>query len=351
MTKHRVLALLCALACAVAPLPALPCALVLPPGARAHLADESALIIWDAAGGTQHFIRRAAFETAAKDFGFLVPTLGVPELAEAGDVAFDYLAMITAPKIIVLPRDSGPGREIKAAAAAPPVTVVATAQVAGYDAVVLEATDAAALDRWLKDHGYVSGPALVEWFRPYVAQGWKITAFKIARDPKGGERVSASAVRMSFRTDKPFFPYREPSGGAKGDRLLRIFVLGEARFGGAIGERGAWPGETVWSDRLSEGVRETLLKFVKLPEDAAPGALWLTEFEDRSSPRPAGGDVFFAPAGDQSPVKRPDVMAPDPSFWGPPAIVVGVLLAVLALVAWLFWRGVRWLEARFGRRA
>jgi hypothetical protein len=42
-----------------------------PPGAAVHLDEESAIAIWDAASKTQHFIRRAAFRTQAKDFGGL----------------------------------------------------------------------------------------------------------------------------------------------------------------------------------------------------------------------------------------------------------------------------------------
>ena len=44
------------------------CALVPPVGESVHIAEESALIIWDASTKTQHFIRRALFDTKAKDF-------------------------------------------------------------------------------------------------------------------------------------------------------------------------------------------------------------------------------------------------------------------------------------------
>src|SRR5437016_3719837 len=61
------------------------CAPAPPPGVRVEIADESAIIVWDAAAKTQHFIRRASFATAAHDFGFLVPTPAQPTLAEASD--------------------------------------------------------------------------------------------------------------------------------------------------------------------------------------------------------------------------------------------------------------------------
>jgi hypothetical protein len=64
------------------------CAAAPPFGATVRIADESAIIIWDASSKTEHFIRRATFSSSAHDFGFLVPTPTKPELAEAEDDAF-----------------------------------------------------------------------------------------------------------------------------------------------------------------------------------------------------------------------------------------------------------------------
>src|SRR5205085_9923859 len=118
--------------------------------------DESAIIVWDAAAKTQHFIRRASFATAAHDFGFLVPTPAQPTLAEASDDAFARLGQITAPRVIRETRyDPVPGISCAAAprSAAPPagsVQVLEQRRVAGYDAAVLAADDPAALNRWLR---------------------------------------------------------------------------------------------------------------------------------------------------------------------------------------------------------
>ena len=50
---------------------------------------------------------------------------------------------------------------------------------------------------------------------------------------------------MSFKTEKPFYPYREPEAQkdkkpANGDstRLLRVFVIARERFGGTLGTEG-----------------------------------------------------------------------------------------------------------------
>jgi hypothetical protein len=39
-------------------------------------ADQTVIIVWDAASKTQHFIRRASLASAAADFGFLVLSAG-----------------------------------------------------------------------------------------------------------------------------------------------------------------------------------------------------------------------------------------------------------------------------------
>jgi hypothetical protein len=49
-----------------------------------RIAEEEAVIVWDPATKTEHFIRRAAFHSTARQFGFLVPT--TPRLTEVSDV-------------------------------------------------------------------------------------------------------------------------------------------------------------------------------------------------------------------------------------------------------------------------
>jgi hypothetical protein len=299
------------------------CAPAPPRNKKVEIADESAIIIWDAKNKTQHFIRRAAFQSDAPDFGFLVPTPSQPTLYESNNKAFEELARITAPRIVQKTRPSG-GMSCgcgsvgeKANAPKAEVRVLEEKRVAGYDAVVLEADAPDALSQWLKDHGYDFSPALTDWAAPYVKAGWKITAFKVAKKLPDEPDVAASAVRMSFQTEKPFFPYREPTAppqAAKGTasekegtprRLLRVFFLSDSRVKGVLGEDGkAWPGKVSWANKVSGGDREKVLEELKLPGETPPAAWWLTEFEDHSSPRPGTADVYFSKDDDQSTVER-----------------------------------------------
>lgn len=278
-------------------------------GDRVAVVEESAVIIWEPAAKTQHFIRRATFRgQEGRDFGFLVPTPAVPKLAAVGDGIFEVLEARTRPETKYVTRKepewttlvtmcfAGTARDT-ATGAVTSVQVVATEKVAGYDAAVLNASDARELQRWLADNGYAASPDLVEWLDAYVRQRWIITAFKI--DPTHRDDVTTSAVKMSFTTERPFFPYREPASQREigESRSLRIWFVGPERVSGTIGESGTWPAVLRRSQAIEDAFRGDLE--VRASVDL-PRAARLTAFEDSSSPRPGIDDLFFARAADQA---------------------------------------------------
>jgi len=301
------------------PSPVEACAAAPPRNVVVEVASESAIIVWDSAAKTQHFIRRAAFQATAagdakvEDFGFLVPTPSEPVLEEVADAAFDELAKVTAPKTETRKRPSGGGCGIGCGAAKSPdsagkVEVLQEKHVAGYDAKVLKATDTQALEAWLKQHQYESRPALMRWLKPYVDKGWIITAFKIARDKdtSTGLAVGSTAVRMSFKTDTPFFPYSEPDDmkDAKTNRLLRVFFLGDQKMIGVRGDAD-WSAKIAWAGKLPAENAKVLAPLLKIPGYQPGENTWVTEFEDTSSPRPGDLDVTFKANPNQDPVERP----------------------------------------------
>jgi hypothetical protein len=198
--------------------------------------------------------------------------------------------------------------------------------VAGFHAVVLQAESADDLVNWLKEHGYAYSPEVAAWAKPYVGAGWKITALKVAKDKDSQQNktVAASALRMTFKTDRPVFPYREPdpknSLGALDakHRFLRIYFVADARYQGEFGKDIAWSGKVAWANRLAPEDRKKLLEMLKLPEGTGPAKQWfLTEFEHDWPYAIAPADLYFGRAADQSTVKRPPIIqyvaAPVPS--------------------------------------
>lgn len=296
------------------------CAPAPPRGMWARIEDENALIVWQPEMQTEHFIRRATFNSTANDFGFLVPTPSQPELGEVDSISlFKLLSEITAPKherrIRRVPSWEAP--LLGAAPTASPVRVVAEQTVAGMDAVVLQADNPDDLGKWLADHDYQFRPELRDWLEKYTTAKWYITAFKISAATKESESkersLSSKAVRMTFQTDRPFYPYREPvdmrdERAQNHDRFLRLFVLAQTQMEGGLGvERASWPGKTVWSNPLDAAQSNSLEELLKLPTalDSGAGKLWLTEIEDHSSPRQGADEICFAPAETPSRLERP----------------------------------------------
>ena len=291
---------LLALAFLLVPRVADACAPAPPRGAEVMIAAEEAIILYDAATKTEHFIRRAQFDTTAKDFGFLVPTPSIPALAEADGRVFDRLRDATKeerkheteldPEFSCL--SALMLRKGAMSQAPPEVRVVSIQNVAGYEAAVLQANDAEALRVWLDKHGYDARPELTAWMTPYIANKWTITAFKIV-----GE--TSSSVRMTFTSDAPVFPYREPTDQAKQSypqRVLRVFLVTSEKMKGIIGRDRPWPATLRYA------------KKVALPNEAVPANGWLQDFADSSTPRPGTDDLFFARDPDAAEITPPPLV-------------------------------------------
>ena len=290
-----------------APLPGVACCVVDVVDRPVRIAGQEVLILWDSATGTEHFIRRANFQSGqtAKSFGFLVPTPTKPDLAESPDAVFDNLAGLLAPEEItrydihwsllaaLLPSRSTRHAD-EVAGTVPAVRVVSRAHVACYDAVVLEADDPAALTGWLAEHGFDSRPELADWARPYVEAHWMVTAFTYNPDPVADRsgNVATAAVRMTFTTEDPVFPYRVPSDNRNGGSLLRLYYVGDERATAQLGPS-EWTAPTTFARRLGKPLNRALSG--ALPNAGTlRGAHWLTVFEDATWP--AGkDDLYFGP--------------------------------------------------------
>lgn len=329
------------------------CCAVGPRGAQVVNADQTVIILWDAARQTQHFIRQATFQGDADNFGFLVPSPSQPELAESGSEAFSFLSKVTEPEIERPTRfepiftccagciggTSSVERKSKAEGKAE-VRVLDRKNVAGMDAAVLEADSATALVTWLRDNGYAFSDAVKAWAAPYVKAGWKITALKVIKDQaqKTSQSAAANTLRLRFKTDRPLFPYREPDSKSAADalnvhrRLLRIYFLAEARYEGELTKEDAWTGKAVWSNPLQADQGETLVKLLKLPASIGPTSWWLTEFEDPWPYRVAPADVYFAPSALQDRLKRPPIIVPNVYHVPAEPIILLIVLGVPGLV-------------------
>jgi hypothetical protein len=305
-------------------------------GEVVRIANEEALIAWDSKKKVETFVRRASFRSSGDAFGFLVPTPSKPELGEIDSRIFVELAQQLVPKVIYEEGDTSwgvgcsammfLGRAAKsdaapATAAAPAVRVLDEKRVAGFDAVVLAADDPAALSAWLEEKGFAEGPSLTEWLTPYVSANWILTAFKVADPGAGPEGVEAArsfgtgAVQMTFATERPFYPYREPRDQREtlqashqklvvDNRLLRVYFASDEKYEGTLGDGKPFPGATKLAD------------WVEVPPTAQKllgEKTFLTVFDDTSNPRPGTDDVFFSVAKNPVPVTIPPTIVRTPN--------------------------------------
>jgi hypothetical protein len=296
-------------------------------GQKVNVSREDALIVWDEPHHLEHFVRNAVFETTAKSFGFLVPTPTRPQLAEARDTAFETLRWMTRPWTVhqtewapfpigctMLPfmMMARSKEDAVMTSAAQAVTVVEQKRVAGLDAAVLSATDSEALAAWLRDHGFEMRDSLQRWLATYVARKWMITAFRYTRPeiasngPVAVDHLSASAVRLSFQTDAPVYPYLEPDDtAAVPGRELHLFVASGHRMEGTLADDGdkPWAASTFFAAPVDGA--EMLAS--ALPGVDLPARLWVDERTDFASKRVAS-DLVFRQAPADVEARRPPLV-------------------------------------------
>ena len=322
-------------------LPAPACAPAPPSGKAVVNADQTVILLWDAARGVQHFIRQASFKSEADDFGFLVPSPSQPELEESDSAAFAYLQKLTEPDKEQRPRPSGGlscGCGGKKSAMPAAVKVLDEKRVAGFHATVLETKSTSALVGWLRDHGYAYSQEVADWAEPYVRLGWKITALKVAKDAQNRDKktVAAAALRMTFKTDRPLFPYREPNTRSAAqaldakNRLLRIYFVAEAKFAGDFTQAGkTWGGHIAWANPMRDEEHQKLLELLKLSPATEQKAWWLTEFEDAWPYAGAPSDVYFSRAANQDPRRRAPIIEYVSSAWPIDASGFAIVAAIV----------------------
>lgn len=271
--------------------------------------SEEAIIVFDPATKTQHFIRAASFSTrGSSDFGFIVPTPSLPTFGEVDQAVFERLAegyeaarpretKLELSSMLVLSRSmKGGDGDLRG------VTELGTSRVAGMDVTVLRATDSEALGEWLSSHGFSTRPALEHWLSHYVERGFFFSAFRYAST---GSSVTTSAPRITFTTPTPVYPYLEPDDALPRFGSLRVWLIAP--------ERRAWIDEQpATAARASRDAPTLLTSTSKLaiPSELAsllPGATpWVSVFLDSRHVRPRA-DVRFEPSADGELLPRPRV--------------------------------------------
>ena len=258
------------------------------------LVDEKAIIVWDAERKLEHFVRQASFEGEAADFGFIVPAPTEPKVAEAKAEAFagleEYVASMSRTKGFSIGCSAPEPTD-----AAADVELIDQYVVGDYEVSVLKATDGGSMLGWLEANGYTNRPAMEDWLDHYAKMGWYFAALKFVR-PEDAQTPATNAVRVSFTTDVPFYPYKMPSDtwpkGHYRPIALYFVTSGVARAFYRDGG-GDWEAEVRWSGALPRDEAVALASGIGLvPEDIPEGAT-LTAFHNTENATGYDHDLYF----------------------------------------------------------
>lgn len=292
------------------------CCAVSPDEEAASILSQQNVIIWDSKTKTEHFIRQASFATRAKDFGFIVPTPSVPQVTEANRQILYQLQQLD-PKIQMEQYENTRRGYDSAAAAATAeskdVEVLQVKDAGPYTITTLKASNAASLEAWFKQNKYTVPADIQEWLNAYLKKGWFFSAFKFKAD-----RVDSMEKLpcLSFKTEKPFAPYRVPKSNRKKTESLEIYFISDQPYGGFVSDKNQSVDQ--WSARVRDHFHwmsnEHLDKKVQIPKGS------VATFLRADFPTAAPDDMVFKPI-DRDVFEKPGES--NPVIWIAPVALVG----------------------------
>jgi hypothetical protein len=190
-------------------------------------------------------IVQIGYAGSAKNFAWLIPVPGTPQVEVSSSVVFKRLGVATAPQywlertaidvcsddtsMDMTPADIDPGAfDIGASA---PVMMIDQGIVGAYDYVTLSVDAAAenpgkaAID-WLAMNGYAVGDSDAGVLGTYVRQGLNLTAFKLT---KAVERGAIRPVALTYESERPVLPLRLSAVAAHEDFEIQVWVIGPSQ--------------------------------------------------------------------------------------------------------------------------
>ena len=192
--------------------------------------------------GVETVVIRPGFEGKVDEFGMLIPFPSVPDLRKVSDNIFPHIAAaIDPPEVVIDLRirtrllsrfrfrsaNLSNSRHGSLELQRDQVRVVKEEAIGMYEVAVLEAGSAAALKKWVEEHGYKYPGGMDEACNDYVKQGWCFVAVKTkvgqkkGVDPQPGMRTvnpklpvgatfdgHVQAMGFRFKVDRLVVPMR-----------------------------------------------------------------------------------------------------------------------------------------------
>lgn len=303
--------------------------------------EEKSLIFWDSPNRTQHFIREVSFQNKGQSFGFIVPVPSVPEVTDINNELIDFLNNEIEKKRPIktryhfpsMPRMPSFGEEGVMHSAAVndmmdnEIKVVATFELNDYDVNVIQGSSSEGIIKWLSDNSLDYSKILGEYLNSYIKKSWYFVVFKFKKN-ESKLNSKSKFVRISFKTEKPFYPYDEAGQRSYSDRELKLYFVSNAPYApdftleNEISSPEGWEKVPLFSDWINPG--QDIKKLIGAEK------AWLVQWKDITSTRPSR-DLVFVRTDEK-------VIVPEPRFddiyitKGEIFIVVFFLLTCLVII-------------------
>ena len=233
-------------------------------------------------------LKEADVKTLSKDVLSRIESLGAPRLVE-------YWEQDPCPK----PQERRDYDEMSRQEAAPSasmgrgassdyketVKIEARFDVAEYKILILSATEATGLERWLKANGYQIPAGAEPLLRPYVESGSKFFVAKV--DPKKVQmvdgRAQLSPIRFHYESEEFALPIRLGMANSTGKQDLIVNILAKSRYEVANYKNVVIPTNFDVKDSVRARFAEFYAALYDKTMEANPGSV-VTEYAWQSQP-------------------------------------------------------------------
>ncbi len=198
---------------------------------------QEALLATD--GKTVQVVLRTHFRAGPEELAWIVPVPSKPlKIEKCSDEIFSVLEQETAPKFYRMAGKSGGGFSCGCAAPAvrdvtvsrPAVVVEQTGTAGIFKYVVLSATKADELTKWLNDNKYFVPIGAERIFDQYVKGGWYFLAMRIRPEASNRPTLAPHPISYTYRDDKLVYPLVISQLSADLRNEIVLYVVGNCRY-------------------------------------------------------------------------------------------------------------------------
>lgn len=207
-------------------------------------------------GKTVQVVLRTHFRAGPEELAWIVPVPSKPiKIEKCSDEIFSVLERETAPKFYRAPGKGGGGfgcgcanagfSPREAAIDKSSVVVEQTGTAGIFKYVVLSATKADELTKWLNDNEYFAPIGAERIFDKYVKGGWYFLAMRIRPEAADAPTLAPHPISYTYRDDKLVYPLIISQLSADLRNEIVLYVVGNCRYGCAN-----WANATIDKDKI-----------------------------------------------------------------------------------------------------